>query len=274
MAVSENLKRLIDINAPLWAGEAEIVRTYWTSPVRNREADKLWLKRQCWKEYAGVGDSIGTTKGMVGDLEVRLRDLVPRLDIDVDRHDLRELLEKVYVEYTHYVLFADIYDGLCEKGEPKLNANTLAPWPEEEALASLRRDMRKNLGKVGQRASNFTEGGYCTMYSEGAKLQGRPGVDGKIGRACQKVYDDEFGHMMYGVVGIDEEHLSDREWADMIDLTCQQLRLRLYMRNAEFSYPVPDSRIKEIIAGKIEPIAFDYAKAEGFLRAGHAEAAE
>jgi hypothetical protein len=204
MAVSQNLKRLIEANAPLWAGEAEIIRTYWTSRVRNREADKLWLKRQCWKEYAGVGDSIGTTKGMVGDLEVRLRDLVPRLDIDVDRHDLRELLEKVYVEYTHYCLFADIYDSLREKDEPKLNANELATWPEEEALASLRRDMRKNLGKLGMRASNFTEGGYCTMYSEGAKLKGRSGLDGRIGRACQKVYNDEFGHMMSGVVGASE----------------------------------------------------------------------
>jgi len=274
MAVSQNLRRLIDANAPLWAGEAEIVRTYWTSPVRNREADKLWLKRQCWKEYAGVGDSQGKTMGMVSDLEVQLKALVPRLDIDVDRHDLRELLEKVYVEYTHYCLFADIYDSLLDKGELRLNANELTTWPEEEALASLRRDMRQNRGKLGQRASNFTEGGYCTMYSEGAKLQGRSGLDGRIGRACQKVYDDEFGHMMAGVVGIDEEGLSEREWAEMTDLTQQQLRLRLYMRNSEFSHPVPDSRIKEIIAGKIAPIAFDYEKAEIYLRAGHAAAAE
>jgi hypothetical protein len=274
MAVSQNLKRLIEVNAPLWAGEAEIVRTYWTSPVRNREADKLWLKRQCWKEYAGVADSRGKTMGMVSDLEVQLKELVPRLDIDVDRHDLRELLEKVYVEYTHYCLFADIYDSLRETGEPRLNANQLTTWPEEEALASMRRDMRKNLGKLGRRASNFTEGGYCTMYAEGAKLKDRPGLDGRIGKACQKVYDDEFGHMMSGVVGIDEEGLSDRDWSDMTDLTMQQLRLRLTMRNAEFSHPVSDARIKEILAGKIEPIAFDYEKAEGYLRAGHAAAAE
>ncbi|HZT50465.1 MAG TPA: hypothetical protein VFA22_00945 [Stellaceae bacterium] len=270
MAVSQNLRRLIETNAPLWAGEAEIVRTYWTSPVRNRETDKLWLKRQCWKEYAGVADSQGKTMGMVSDLEVQLRELVPRLDIDLDRHDLRELLEKVYVEYTHYCLFADIYDSLRDPGEPKLNANKLETWPEEEALASLRRDMRKNLGKLGMRASNFTEGGYCTMYSEGAKLKGRPGVDGRIGRACQKVYDDELGHMMAGVIGIDDEPMSERDWAEMTDLTMQQLRLRLDMRNAEFSHPVPESRIKEIIAGKIEPIAFDYAKAEEYLRADHA----
>jgi hypothetical protein len=274
MAVSQNLRRLIEANAPLWAGEAEIVRTYWGSPVRNRAADKLWLKRQCWKEYAGIADSEGKTMGMVSDLEVKLRDMVPRLDIDDDRHDLRELLEKVYVEYTHFCLFADIYDSLRDPGEPKLRPKDLGTWPEEDKLASLRREVRKTLGRVGERASNFTEGGYCTMYSEGAKLKGRQGLDGRIGAACQKVYDDEFGHMMNGVVGIDDEHLSDADWAEMTRLTTDQLRLRLYMRNAEFSFPVPQSRIEEIVAGKIDPVAFDYAKAEIYLKSGHAAAAE
>jgi hypothetical protein len=271
MAVSRNLRRLIESNAPLWAGEAEIVRTYWTSPVRSRANDKLWLKRQCWKEYAGIGDSEGTTIGMVGDLEVKLRRHVPQLDVTFDRHELKDMLEMVFVEYTHYCLFADIYDTLREPGEPKLNANELKPWPEEDALASRRREVRKTLGRIGARASRFTEGGYCTMYSEGAKLRGRPGLDGMIGAACQKVYDDEFGHMMRGVIGIDEEGLSEGEWNDMRDLTVEQLRLRLTMRNAQFSHPVSDARMKEILAGKIEPIAFDYAKAETYL---HAEAAE
>ena len=68
MPVSANLKRLIDANAPLWAGEAEIVRSYWTSPVRSPANDKLWLKRQCWKEYAGIGGNEGKTPGLAGDL--------------------------------------------------------------------------------------------------------------------------------------------------------------------------------------------------------------
>jgi hypothetical protein len=273
MPVSENLKRLIDANAPLWAGEAEIVRSYWTSPVRSRDNDKLWLKRQCWKEYAGVGDSEGDTMGMISDLVVQLKRDVPRLDITLDRHDLKDLLEKVYVEYTHYCLFADIYDTLRDKDEPILNANTLAPWPEEEALASIRRIFRATRGKAARRASNFTEGGYCTMYSEGAALRGKPGVDGRIGTACQKVYDDEFGHMMYGVLGVDEEGFTKADWDEMHQITTEQLRLRLYMRNAQFSHPLPESRIKEIIAGKIEPIRFDFKKAEDYI-AAHAAAAE
>jgi hypothetical protein len=273
MPISPNLRRLIDANAPLWAGEAEIVRTYWTSSVRTRETDKLWLKRQCWKEYAGVGDSEGETMGMVSDLVVKLKDQVPKLDITVDRHDLEGLLEKVYVEYTHYCLFSDIYDTLLDPGEPRLNANKLTNWPEEDALASRRREVVKTTGRIGERASRFTEGGYCTMYSEGAKLRGRPGLDGRIGAACQKVYDDEFGHMMAGVIGIDDEHLSASDWAALTQLTTEQLRMRLFMRNAQFSHPVSDARVKEILAGRIEPIVFDAVKAETFL-AAHAAAAQ
>ena len=37
MAMSSNVTRLVEISAPLWAGEAEVVRTYWDSPVRTPE---------------------------------------------------------------------------------------------------------------------------------------------------------------------------------------------------------------------------------------------
>lgn len=265
MPMSDNLKNLIAVNAPLWAGEAEIVRTYWDSPVRNVETDKLWLKRQCWKEYAGLGDSEGETMGMVSDLVVKLAERVPRLDIDVDRHDLKDHLAKVYVEFTHYCLFSDIYDGLTDEAAPKLNANELTPWPEEEALAGRRREVMKSHGELGWRATDFTEGGYCTMYSEGAKLQTRAGLDGIIGKSCQKVFDDEFGHMMHGVVGIDDEGLSDSAWQELTQLTMEQLRLRIHMRNVQFSNPLPDERIQEILDGKIEPVRFDFDKAETYM---------
>jgi hypothetical protein len=274
MPISQNLRKLIDLNAPLWSGEAEIIRTYWTSPVRTRATDKLWLKRQCWKEYAGLGDSEGTTIGMVGDLEVKLKRMVPRIDVDLDRHELEELLEKVCVEYRHYCLFADIHDTMLDPGESKLNANKLEPWPEEVALASCRVAVKRSNKRLGWRATDFTEGGHCTMYSEGAKLKGKPGLDGMIGRACQKVFDDEYAHMMHGVVGIDDAGLTKGDWDELAELTLEQLRLRIYMRNAEFSHPVSDQRIKEILDGKIEPIEFDYARAEAYLAEAHGIAAE
>ena len=62
MALSPELQRLIDLSAPLWAGEAEVVRTYWTSPARTLETDLLWIRRQCSKEFNGSG--IGEYKNL------------------------------------------------------------------------------------------------------------------------------------------------------------------------------------------------------------------
>src|SRR6185312_8396635 len=50
---NSNLRRVIDSATPLWAGEAEVVRTYWSSPKRNTATDLLWLSRQCFKEFWG-----------------------------------------------------------------------------------------------------------------------------------------------------------------------------------------------------------------------------
>ena len=270
MPLNDKLRRLIDANAPLWAGEAEIVRTYWTSPKRTRQTDKLWLKRQCWKEYVGVAKFPGTALevSMCTELASDLKEMVPKLDISVDRHELRELLDKVHAEFTHYCLFADIYDSLLEPGEKKINANELEIWPEEDALAKYRNQIRVDKPKFA-RATGFTEGGYCTLYSEGAKLRGRAGVDGRIGRACQKVFSDEWGHMMWGIVGTDIDDLNGPDWRELIDITCEILRLRLFMRNAQFEHPVSDKRMTEILAGKIEPMPFDYAKAEASMNMPH-----
>jgi hypothetical protein len=273
MAISQNLRRLIAANAPLWAGEAEIVRSYWSSPVRTRETDKAWLKRQCWKEY--VGSAIGADStievAMLTGLAAVIKEQLPLLDVTVDRHALRDEVEKVYAEFTHYCLFADVYDSLLESGEPRISANQLTTWPEEDALARYRAEVRQSRGGKLARASGFTEGGYCTLYSEGAKLKGRPGVDGRIAKACQKVYDDEFGHMMYGVVGVEMDEMSSGDWSELTEVTCEILKRRLSMRNAQFNHPLTETRIKEIVAGKIEPIAFDYARAETYLDAARAE---
>ena len=47
MAVNGNLKKLVNLAAPYWAGEAEAVWTYFQSSARSKETDLLWLRRQC-----------------------------------------------------------------------------------------------------------------------------------------------------------------------------------------------------------------------------------
>ena len=144
-------------------------------------------------------------------------------------------------------------------------------WPEDDVLGTLRYKHREEHGELGRRACQFTEGGYCTLFSEGMALgrdsTAHDGRDALIAEACAKVYDDEFGHMLKGVAGLDREGLSAEDWALMEKLTIEQLELRIDMRNAQFGHPLSAARVAEIKAGKAEPLAFDYASAATALAA-------
>ena len=93
-------------------------------------------------------------------------------------------------------------------------------------------------------------------------LKGRGGVEDLIAQACTKVFEDEFGHMLEGIVGLDNEGWSDEQLNLMEKLVIEQLRLRIHMRNAEFSFPLTQERIQAIFSGDIIPEKFDYRRAE------------
>lgn len=264
MSVSANLKRLIEAAAPYWAGEAEVVRTYWTWKDRTRETDRRWLALQCYKEFLGFG-APGDLGPFRGPLE-RLRAVFGKIDVEVDRHEVLDTLAGLYAEFAHYCAFADVHDRLGLPGEPTLNPTLLSIWPEEEELARVRREHMSRDGALGLRVVQFTEGGYCTLFSEGMKLRGRPTpghetADRLIAEACARVYDDEFGHMLKGIIGLDDEKLTDAEWQTLAEMSIDELRHRILMRNAQFSHPIDEPRIKELLDGRATPIAFDYERA-------------
>ena len=253
---------MIDAAAPLWAGEAEAVRTYWTSPRRSLESDLLWLERQCFKEFWGSGVTRFDLGGIVPGSLKRLSEQSANVDTGIDRHEFLDALEGVKAEFSHYTAFADVYDAVRRQGTPKLHPGMLQEWPEEKALTALRFRHREAHGALGMRACKTTEGGYCTLFSEGMKLTGRPGIDGLIAEACAKVYDDEFGHMLSGIAGIAEEGFSHSDWSLLEKLIVEQLRQRIRMRNAQFSYPLSEERVQAIYRGDIQPLAFDYERAK------------
>jgi hypothetical protein len=257
-----HIRRLVEAATPLWAGEAEVVRTYWSSPKRSLETDLLWLRRQCFKEFWGSGVGKYDRGGVVPGQLRQLAEKVLEVDVSIDRHEFLEVLEGMKAEYSHYCAFADVHDALRPAGRPKLDPRQLEPWPEEDALTALRYKHQGEHGALGMRACKLTEGGYCTLFSEGMALRGKPGADGRIAEACAKVYDDEFEHMLAGVAGIAEENLAEADWRLLETLVTEQLRQRIRMRNAQFSYPLSEERVQAIYRGDIKPLTFDYERAQ------------
>lgn len=265
MPVSENLETLIALSAPLWAGEAEVVRTYWDSPVRTLETDLTWIRRQASKEFNGSG--IGEYKNMgvfMGPL-TRLQEAFPQIDTGVGRHEVLDTIEMLHDEFAHYVAFADVYDAIRDADTPPLDPHKIEAWDEDVALTRMRHRHNAEHGALGVRASRFTEGGYCTLFREGMRLKGRGGNDDLIADACARIYDDEFGHMLQGIVGLDGEGWSADDFERMGELVTEQLHQRIRMRNAEFSFPLAEERVQAIYAGDIEPEPFDYERAEAVL---------
>ncbi|MEE2998219.1 MAG: hypothetical protein VX700_13850 [Pseudomonadota bacterium] len=273
MTPSPELQRLIDISAPLWAGEAEVVRTYWTSPVRTLNTDLLWIRRQCSKEFNGSG--IGEYKNMgvfMGPL-TELQQIFPKIDTgehdSVSRHYVLELMDTLKDEYEHFCLFSDVYDRIKPSDTPTMNPHELETWNEDVKLTELRHKNIAEYGKLGVRASRFTEGGYCTLFREGmsaADIGGEFDTANKlIAAACKRIFEDEFGHMLEGISGLDREGWTSDEFELMENLVLGQLKHRIRMRNAEFSFPLSEDRVAKIFEGEIEPEPFDYAAAEAHL---------
>ncbi len=262
MAVSKDLRRLVDAVAPLFAGEAEVFRTYWDAPTRTRETDRLWLARQARKE---VWDTpLGDPRGFFLWSVEELQDLFPKIDQEVPRHVILDKARTMYEEFSHYCAFADAHDALGGADDEKLSPAGLARlpnWPENEAMRDRRARIKEQYGAVGERACLFTEGGYCTLFSEGMGLRGRGGVDDLIADACALVYEDEFGHMAKGIVGLDEEGLTADDWTRLAALSVELQRMRIYMRNAQFGNPLSAARVTELCAGAADPVEFDFDKA-------------
>jgi hypothetical protein len=272
MAVSAQLRKLIDAAAPYWAGEAEVFRTYWTWDKRTRETDRQWLAYQCSKEVWGSGLA-PLDKGIFLAPAEELIASFPKIDSEIDRHKVLDIAEGLWAEFAHYCAFADAYDALARPGEKKITPLTCKyAWKEDLALSELRFRHKREHPKLGVRATSFTEGGYCTLFSEGMKLKSQTG--GKHGRAnkliaiaCSKVYDDEFGHMLKGIVGLDAEGLTAGEWKTLEKISIEQLKARIVMRNSQFGNPLTGKKLDDALNGRLKPLKFNYSRAEEKLAA-------
>ena len=71
--------------------------------------------------------------------------------------------------------------------------------------------------------------------------------------------------MLLGIIESDNDQLSDADWDTLIRYTVEQMKLRIHMRNAQFSYPVQGERLEELMAGQAAPLSFDFNAAHRLL---------
>ncbi len=242
---------LIEANARLWAGEAEVFAAYFGSPQRTAATDEAWLVRQCYKELID---------GVAG----RLAQLTQ--SIDESRGATQALADDVVKsELEHYAVFAMAHRAaaaMLPVGERPIRVRFVGvDWAENAALQTMRSEHLREYGDIGRRAAAFTEGGYGTLYLAGMRLAGGSALDDAIAQACTRVFDDECEHMLQGIAGLAAQPLSRADWQCLERLTLEQGRLRIRMRNAQFGHPLSSERVRELEAGAAEPLAFDYARA-------------
>ena len=249
---SPQLIALIDANARLWGAEAEVFVAYFASPRRTAATDAAWLARQCFKEMVdGIVGRLGQLTADESEFPRTLTSAVAALGDEVVR-----------VELKHYVAFSIAYRlSRSEAGDTSAIARIGSDWPENAELQTLRARHRRDFGAIGERASAFTEGGYCTLYRAGVALTGGTARDAAIAAACAQVYEDELDHMLTGIAGLADLPFTAADWHLLEQLTVAQGRCRVRMRNAQFGHPLSDARVLELEAGAAEPIAFDYARA-------------
>jgi len=254
---SADLQRLINANEPYWGGEAEVIRSYWDSPARTAAADRKWIVHQIYKEY---------WDGILPPLEL-FRQSLPEASGKNGRDRLLTIAEVLYEEVEHFVLFAELYREL-ENADYALTPNELkvqGAWAENDELMALRQSHKEASPELGLRAHRFTEGGYCALFTEGMALHGRGKSEDAIAEVCKRIYEDEFNHMLLGIIESDDSSLSDSDWDTLIQYTIEQMKSRILMRNAQFSYPVTGQRLEELLAGRAEPVHFDFRVAQQLL---------
>ena len=249
--------------APLWAGEAEVVRTYWRCDRRSAATDLQWLARQSFKEFWGSGVSkfdrggmfFGMMKNLLAQRRRDRRHARPPRGGRGARDGARRSSR----------ITAPSPIATTRSARPArraLNPERLESWPEEDALTALRYRHQEQHGALGMRACKFTEGGYCTLVQRGhgaaraaaaSTSRSPPPAPASMptsSSTCWPASPASRTKAWRGAIGA--------SWARSSSSSSRQ---RIRMRNQQFGGPLSDARVAAIYRGEIAPIAFDWARA-------------
>ncbi|MGH7843591.1 MAG: hypothetical protein ACREQW_00250, partial [Candidatus Binatia bacterium] len=97
------IAELEGVSGNFWAGEAEVVRTYFARH-RTRERDLAWLRHQAWKEIKQIP--------IIASEVIRATDRVGK-DLSFDEY--LEITKKCWEEAKHYVWMAECLEELGDQ---------------------------------------------------------------------------------------------------------------------------------------------------------------
>lgn len=224
-----------------WAGEAEVAATFFKGP-RTKEEHLRWLKSQMVRE-------LGWPDGRL----TRVMEAYKKVEKEMDRHMVHDLLINAEEEYSHYVVLADIAEELAGRRLTPEEIEYNRELPEWKALAAV----RTRQADWDAAVSAFHEGGGLGIYHTCMHLkplEGEPYRE-KIAQAMGMIYGDEVGHAVQGfraVVRI-AATASDEQWQQVLEKAEAVGYHRVRMRNEQFGFPLSEERIAEIREGKIVP---------------------
>lgn len=231
------MRVLVDSVAPLWAGEAEITRSYFEGDGRSPESDLFWLRAQAFKETRHLRD-------LPAEIQREYRE-TGSVAVHPDGEGAGKILRE---EMKHYRLLADLIEKL--DGSPVV-IDALGGLEEDRKLQALRARYREQGGELARATVTFTEGGGGSMYSVLSSL-GESELDRGIAAAFREIHADEVIHGPMQVFRIARRARSDQDWARCREMAVAICRQRLRMRSEMFGWPLSELRLHEIESGKIE----------------------
>lgn len=233
----ERRHSILAVAAPYWAGEAEVVRTYFNRP-RTPAQDLFWLRAQAYKEARPFRD-----------LPKHSQEEFLRTGAVQDNPNNADTPQRIIEETRHFWLLANL---IGKHFGVTISLSDDLRLLEDRKLQELRATYRAGGGKLEQAAVAFTEGGGGAMFQVLSQIEGGE-LEQDMASVFARIAAEEILHGPMEIYTIANHARSEADWdrAQRIILTLS--RQRLLMRNEMFSFPLSAARLQEIAAGRIRP---------------------
>jgi hypothetical protein len=223
--------------APYWAGEAEVVRTYFHRP-RTQTQDLFWLRAQAYKEARPFRDLP----------KERQEEFLHTGTVRTSLHG-PDTVQRIAQETGHFRLLADL---IADCFGVTVNLTDEVLLPQDRKLQELRAAFRAQGGKLEQAAVAFTEGGGGAMFQVLSHIEGGE-LEHKIAAVFTVIAREEIPHGPMEIHALARHADSEKDWKRARTVVRIISRQRLLMRNEMFGFPLDSARIHEIDEGRIQP---------------------